>query len=209
MNAKYAKCAKYTYALAALAAMCIFVSPTSAASLADGYDQNGKAQWGDFDRMFSEGSLDWMLLLDQATLNGLKNLNPAEIDKLKQDMLNRLREMNAAELDRLREQHRPDLRDRLNDMPPADLEKFKLPWQEDNEKGHKFGDNKIMPLGFNNSKNDGNKLDDHKPIGAVANSDNLFGNGIQSQYSPNQAIAAPAPGSGSFGGQPGGQMGPR
>jgi len=209
MNAKYAKCARYTYALMALAAMFVFVSPTLATGLADGHDQNGKTQLSDFDKMFSEGSLDWMLLLDQATLDNLKNMNSAEIDKLKQDMLNRLREMDNAELDRLRDQHRPDLRDRLNDMPPKDLEKFKLPWQEDTEKDHKLGDNKIMPVGLNGSKNDGSKFDDHKPIGAVANSDNLFGNGVQSQYHQNQGMTAPASGSGSFGGQPGGQMGPR
>jgi hypothetical protein len=153
---------KCAYALVAIAALCIFILPAVAQNMVNKPGSDDKAQLNDFDKTFSDGSLDWMLLLDKSTLDNLKNMNPEEIDKLKQDVLQRLRGMSPEELDKLRDQHKPDFEGRFRDMPPADFEKFKFPWQEDKNKIEDHKPIDVKDYGYDPFKS--NKIDDNKPV---------------------------------------------
>jgi hypothetical protein len=108
---------KYTYGPIALIAVCFLMMPVFAQDMVNKHDPVEKPQSGDFDRMFSNGSFDWMLPLDNASLDNLKKMMPAEIDKLRQEMMQRLKDMPPADLDRLRNLKIHNLEDRFRDLP--------------------------------------------------------------------------------------------
>jgi hypothetical protein len=222
---------KYAYALVAIAAFCIFILPGMAQSMGDnpGIDDHPKSN--DFDKAFSDGSFDWMMLLDQATLDKLKTMSPEEIDKLKHDMLERLRGLSPDELDRLRNSHMNDFRDRFKPLPPDDFENLKFPWQEDKNKiddhkpidvktygydpfkSNKISDNKpdkdtpdqehTKNMPYNAIPLNNSKIDDHN---SAISGNHVFDNPNQfSQYQANMPIA----GGNSFNAPPAGQPGPR
>lgn len=164
------------YALA-IAALFIFILPAVAQDIADKPGLDDKQPRNDFDKLFLDGSFDWMLLLDKATLDDLKNMSPEEIEALKQDTLEQLREMSPDELDKLRSQNMKGFKDRFNNMPREDFDRLKFPWQEDQIKKDEHKPVKIngyMPVkdaGYNpfvKKEADDDKppvkTDDNKPI---------------------------------------------
>jgi hypothetical protein len=179
---------KYIYAfLMALVAVCFLMLPVLAQDMANKHDPTDKSQLSDFDRMSSNGSFDWMLPLDNASLDNLTKMKPDEIDKLRQDMIQKIKNLPPEELDRLRNLKMHDLGDRLRDLPPEELDRLRPP----------------MPGDMNPRFND-SKIDDHKPVDNKS-TDNRNGDPFQSGHREGGPDAGPN----SFNNQPGGQMGRR
>lgn len=108
---------KMTWALMALAAVCLTLTPALAAPCdANSRDRcNGSSEVGGF-----AGPHDWMLLVDDATKDNFDNMTVNEIRELRDEKISELDNMTTAQIEEL---HQTQM-DKLNNMTLAEIKEM-------------------------------------------------------------------------------------
>jgi hypothetical protein len=186
---------KYVYGLVALVTACLFMVPAFALDSLNTHKPVDKFQVNRSDEMLFDGSIDWMFLLDKASLDNLQKMTPEDIDRLKQEMTQKLNGMPLENVDVLRKNNFQGLRNILKNMPPAEIERLRMKnLQKDGSEDGKMGDFRPRDDRFKDNKFNESRIDDTMDKNMIP---------------PDNRGIGPFHGANSFNNQPTAPMGPR